>query len=188
MNAASAMSLFLDYPVQLRRGSAPLRTAWCKTDPVLAVAGNDRTVSFYREEVSAARSPHARGGAPASVTAAPARDQGEQFTERVVTKETNATALAWHPEFPILAIGWENGKRMLSRRLAPRARGRSSLAPRCAGTLSLFHLKQGSLREDKMVHKSSITALKWSPEGFRLVSADAVRASLPCARRARLAR
>ena len=40
------------------------------------------------------------------------------------------------------------------------------------GAVSLWDEKTSSLREDKAVHKSSVTLLKWSPCGTRLVSTD----------------
>lgn len=40
------------------------------------------------------------------------------------------------------------------------------------GAVSLWDEKTSQLREDKAVHKSSVTLLKWSPCGTRLVSTD----------------
>lgn len=67
--------------------------------------------------------------------------------KKIPTRDQPPTCLAWGPApHHFLATGWHDG------------------------AVSLWDEKTSSLREDKSVHKTSVTLLKWSPCGSRLIS------------------
>ena len=70
--------------------------------------------------------------------------------EYEINKGKQATALKWHPIYLWLGIGWADG------------------------TVALWSEEDKLLREEKMVHKSSITCVVFSTDGSRMVTGDKV--------------
>ena len=59
-----------------------------------------------------------------------------------------ASILAWHPVFPSLAIGWQDG------------------------VITLWNEDQRLTREEKVLHKAEITNITFSSDGTRMVTGD----------------
>ncbi len=68
----------------------------------------------------------------------------------MISKGKQCTALKWHPMYLRLGIGWADG------------------------SVSLWSEEDKLLREEKMVHKSEITAVMFSSDGSRMVTGDKV--------------
>ena len=76
-------------------------------------------------------------------------EEGLRVEKQIQPRDDPPTYVAWGPvPHHLLATGWHDG------------------------AVSLWDEKTSSLREDKSVHKTSVTLLKWSPCGTRLVSTD----------------
>ena len=69
-----------------------------------------------------------------------------------MSRDAEITALAWHEERQLLAVGWSNNE------------------------LFVWNGQDGSVNNIKNYHNSSITAVSWS--GLKLASADKVRCIL----------
>ena len=76
-------------------------------------------------------------------------EEGLRVEKQIPPRDDPPTYVAWGPEpHHLLATGWHDG------------------------AVSLWDEKTSKLREDKSVHKTSVTLLKWSPCGTRLISTD----------------
>jgi len=76
-------------------------------------------------------------------------EEGLSVEKQIPARDQPPTYVQWGPApHYLLATGWHDG------------------------AVSLWDEKTSSLREDKSVHKNSVTLLKWSPCGSRLVSTD----------------
>eukprot|EP00466_Bigelowiella_natans_P008715 jgi/Bigna1/147590/aug1.222_g22298 len=119
------MSLFFEYPVEAKSAKQHyvFQSQWSSGEsPVLAVAYSNGTVRFSNEE-------------------------GEQIIEPY-DRKVPCSCLAWHPQLPLLAIGYEDG------------------------ALVVWTPRAGVLRVHQSTHKKRVTIAVWSPVGSRLVSAD----------------
>lgn len=70
--------------------------------------------------------------------------------EYEIIKGKPALAMKWHPVFLSLGIGWADG------------------------SVALWNAEDKLLREEKMVHKASITGVVFSSDGSRMVTGDKV--------------
>jgi intraflagellar transport protein 140 len=70
--------------------------------------------------------------------------------DALIRKSRPASAIQWHPNKRILAIGWETGE------------------------INISNEQDHELFEVPLLHKSEITILHWTSAGSRLVSGDAV--------------
>jgi intraflagellar transport protein 140 len=76
-------------------------------------------------------------------------DEGERLDPGIdVNRSGSARLIRWHPKNKVLAMGWEDG------------------------AISVWS-DSAMPQEDTMVHSSPIVLLVWSPEGSRLLTADA---------------
>eukprot|EP00743_Colponemidia_sp_Colp-15_P005070 GILK01005459.1.p1 GENE.GILK01005459.1~~GILK01005459.1.p1 ORF type:complete len:1424 (+),score=370.05 GILK01005459.1:129-4400(+) len=76
------------------------------------------------------------------------QDEGDRLEDVQITRQKVARFLAWHPSAPVLAVGWEDG------------------------CLTIWNGLDKMTRDDTTTHRASISALCFSPDGTRLVSAD----------------
>ena len=65
-----------------------------------------------------------------------------------ISRGKSATYLKWHPVFPALAVGWEDG------------------------AVTLWNEDDRLSREEKVLHKSNITNITFSSDGTRMVTGD----------------
>lgn len=118
------MSFFFDYNLALKKEEA-ITTAWSHSEfqPILAVSTNAPRIIFVQEEATMVPDFEIKRGKIASV-------------------------LSWHPLFPSLAIGWQDG------------------------VITLWNEDQRLTREEKVLHKSEITNITFSADGTRMVTGD----------------
>lgn len=131
--AAVLMSLFFEFKTTLDQTRAAAeefveQSAWSAGDsPILAVAYGSGEVKFFNEEGTETLKAFSRTGSGAA---------------------SRPTCLTWHPVFPLLTIGYDDG------------------------ILVVWTPQDGLLRENK-THKNRLNVVSWSPRGTRLVTADA---------------
>lgn len=118
------MSFFFDYTLSLKNEEA-ICTAWSHSEfqPMLAVSTTGPRIIFVQEEATL-------------------------VPEFEITRGKIATVLAWHPVFPSLAVGWQDG------------------------VITLWNEDARLTREEKVLHKAEITNITFSADGTRMVTGD----------------
>jgi len=119
------MSFFFDYSLSLDKEEA-ITTAWSHSEfqPLLAVSTSAPRIIFVQEEA----------------TIVPDFE--------INNRGKIASVLSWHPMFPSLAIGWQDG------------------------VITLWNEDQRLTREEKVLHKAEITNITFSQDGTRMVTGD----------------
>jgi WD40 repeat protein len=79
-----SMSLFLDFPCTFASESKVITVKWCFVERICAISTNDHCISFYMEE-------------------------GLALQNCKISREEDASAIAWHPHAKVMATGWEDG-------------------------------------------------------------------------------
>jgi hypothetical protein len=130
------MSLFFDQHLALQPQETVITTAWSNSElqPVLAVSTNKPRIVFVLEE-------------------------GTLMPNFEIARGKTPTILKWHPVFPALAIGWDDG---------------NFFSLTCTGVITLWNEDDRLSREEKVLHKSAITNITFSSDGTRMVTGDEV--------------
>jgi len=117
------MSIFSEVKVNLPNGEQAqfIATSHTTVNPLLAVATNTR-VLFYN-------------------------DSGEKL-DIEINRNLTPTAMAWHPVYSVLAVGWQNG------------------------LITLWNGENNTTREDANLHKAPIINITFNPNGHRMVTCD----------------
>ena len=78
------------------------------------------------------------------------RTQGDLVKDAQIQRPTPVECLTWHPERPILAVGWRSAE------------------------ITIFSLSEHDLFQQSNVHKKPLVFLVWNTTGRRLISGDKV--------------
>lgn len=79
------MTLFLNYPIDLKDEKIIL-SEWSNTEiPILAVVTDNKKIIFYYDEAL-------------------------KFEDNILTKQTQITSISWHPNTMVLSYGFDNGR------------------------------------------------------------------------------
>ena len=118
------MSFFFDYNMQLKNETV-ITSAWSNSEfqPILAVSTSQPRVIFVQEE-------------------------GTVVPNFDISRGKIATVLKWHPQFPGLAIGYEDG------------------------AIMMWNEDSRLIKEDKLLHKAPICNITFSADGTRMVTGD----------------
>lgn len=124
------MAMYFDFPLRGAEGLTPGLFRWSPVYPYLAVAGTQSR----------------QGNASGCVQVF--NEEGELCEGASLQRVSRASALAWQPSLPVLAVGWENGE-MLS-----------------------WNHSTKQAHECKQLHMAPIRFLEFSRNGSHLISGD----------------
>ncbi|XP_019615052.1 PREDICTED: intraflagellar transport protein 140 homolog [Branchiostoma belcheri] len=122
------MALYFDSKIQGPDGMGPCSNlAWHRTHTVLAVAASTSV-----------------GGGSVNLF----MDDGEPVPDGCIQRSSQVTCMSWHPNYRVLAMGWENGD------------------------VLMWNDQDKELHEAKSIHDAGVAILEWSTNGTRLLSGD----------------